>query len=479
MLLQCCGSERCRRSAAGRLLDVEVICVPVAMLDDDVLEEAVRGLVASAERSSMRSSAGRGCASRISAGTSRPDPLRDHAGIADDRDRDQLHRPKSAARPTCGPPLASPDRARRDHPRCGDPVRVGFPSDPGEIVDDLAGASRRIGCDVRAGGADQAIPNRIRGGDGLVPAVLPSASHPSVAGGGRGRDAELDRPPGERIDEHREDRADPSGGDAVLVERNQRRIELGGRPARASRSTASVSARRSTNGVRCLRRGDRCRRRRRAAPPATRAPERGGSPGRAWSHQLGAGRSVSAVNVGALITSSIGVCRERPAATTRERRSRSVRIPSSPSRGRRGCSSPPRPSSEPQRPEATVPAGRSPGAPGSGPARLGRPRRGGSRGGAPSGLGLSIATSDRPEPADRQAADDVVRRQPVAERALARAGLPSSRQAREHPRMPERLALAEQVEDPAAVSQLDGPGSEHPHRVGWPLALAKDRRPAS
>ena len=43
--------------------------------------------------------------------------------------------------------------------------------------------------------------------------------------------------------------------------------------------------------------------------------------------------------------------------------------------------------------------------------------------------------------------------------------------------MPERLALAEQVQHPAAVSQLDGPGPEDPHRVGWPLALAKDRRP--
>ena len=42
--------------------------------------------------------------------------------------------------------------------------------------------------------------------------------------------------------------------------------------------------------------------------------------------------------------------------------------------------------------------------------------------------------------------------------------------------MPERLALAEQVEHPPVVAQLDRAGAHHPHRVGRPLALAEDRR---
>ena len=73
--------------------------------------------------------------------------------------------------------------------------------------------------------------------------------------------------------------------------------------------------------------------------------------------------------------------------------------------------------------------------------------------------------------------DHLVRREPVAERVLARAGLPAGRKPGEHPRVPERLALAEQVEHAPVVSQLDGACAHHPHRVGRPLTLAEDRRP--
>ena len=212
------------------------------------------------------------------------------------------------------------------------------------------------------------------------------------------------------------------------------------------------------------------------------APGRGGCPGRSSAasarRRSAPGRTVT---TGVVITSPTGVSTGRPAATTRERRSRSVTIPSSPS---------PRVDQDRADPLLLHPRGgvaqghprladhRAAFAPSTRTASWPTSRSLARAVGSPPGRGRSISAraTDRSPAGSAKQRDHVLRGEPVAERSLPGPRLPARRQPREHPRMAEGLARAEQVEHPAVVAQLDRAGAEHPHRVGRALALAEDRR---
>ena len=63
----------------------------------------------------------------------------------------------------------------------------------------------------------------------------------------------------------------------------------------------------------------------------------------------------------------------------------------------------------------------------------------------------------------------------IANRVLGGPGLEAGRQPGDHRRVPEQLARAEQVEDPAVVDDLDRAAADHPEVLDRPGTLREDR----
>ena len=185
----------------------------------------------------------------------------------------------------------------------------------------------------------------------------------------------------------------------------------------------------------------------------------------------------------------------RPAATTRDRRSRSVTIPS-PAPERRQSRSAPGPRSRPRRSSASPPRGS---------ARWRRTAVGGIRISVRDAVldrvlrrrgGAVGAGRDRPrdEPEHVRAGEQRphdIGRDAIADRVLARAGLEAGRQAGDHRRVPEQLARAQQVEDrpswmtstaPLRTIQTDSTGPAPCEKIVFPRGMelaSRSRRRAS
>ena len=174
-----------------------------------------------------------------------------------------------------------------------------------------------------------------------------------------------------------------------------------------------------------------------------------------------------------------GVSGLRPAAITRDRRSRSVTMPNVPSCGTRTALAP----------SAVI--------------RLAASRMGSLPWHTSGGVLISVATrlctgSERGS-ARRRGHDGPVHDRPrdepehvragqqrahhvggdaIADRVLGGPGLEAGRQPGDHRRVPEQLARAEQVEDPPVVDDLDRAAADHPEVLDRPGALREDRLPA-